>query len=369
MNFAQISYNIHCNFTNYGSALQSWALSRVIEKLGHKPVLVDYCPDCLADKDPLHPMKNMWDVDRESRQMCELSLPAIRINYHKFDYFYTNHLNRTRKCYTKHNIDELVGDENIDGFICGSDTIFCIDEFGFDDGYYANYPCMKEGYSISYAASFGDAHFTDKELAILNDRIGNFKALGIREHSMLPYLREHTSVPVQQVLDPTLLLDRADYDSIAFPDRLEEHPYLLLYARRYDKRMFDYAEQLASSNNWRIVDISLRACNAGKHRMFYEAGVEEFLSLIRHAEYVVTNSFHGVIMATQYRRPFVVFSREQCDTKIDELLALFNLSERKFVNKKDSIPPFAGYDDAIENIEIARATSLRFLRDALTIPS
>ena len=27
-NIAIISYNIHCNFTNYGSALQSWALSR-----------------------------------------------------------------------------------------------------------------------------------------------------------------------------------------------------------------------------------------------------------------------------------------------------------------------------------------------------
>ncbi|MBR7109845.1 MAG: hypothetical protein IKC90_07375, partial [Akkermansia sp.] len=90
-----VSYNINCNFTNYGSALQSWALSETIKKLGFTPVLIDYCPDILRDKDPLNPMQNMWDTDEESRKECELSLPAIRVNYEKFDRFYTEHFNRS----------------------------------------------------------------------------------------------------------------------------------------------------------------------------------------------------------------------------------------------------------------------------------
>lgn len=49
------------------------------------PVLVDYCPEILADKDPLNPFANMWDKDEESRKMCELTLPAIQENYYKFD--------------------------------------------------------------------------------------------------------------------------------------------------------------------------------------------------------------------------------------------------------------------------------------------
>ena len=57
-----ISYNIYGNFTNYGSALQSWALHQAVASLGHEPVLVDYCPDILADKDPLNPFKNMWEL-------------------------------------------------------------------------------------------------------------------------------------------------------------------------------------------------------------------------------------------------------------------------------------------------------------------
>ena len=151
-----ISYNIYGNFTNYGSALQSWALHQAIKRIGdYQPVLVDYCPDVLMDRDPLNPFKNMWDQDEDSRRMCELTMPAIRVNYENFENFYTDRFYRTPKKYTSADFNEVVEDEKLDGFVCGSDTIFCIEEFqGFDDGYYANFECMK-GKSVSYAASFG----------------------------------------------------------------------------------------------------------------------------------------------------------------------------------------------------------------------
>ena len=97
-----VSYNIYCNFTNYGSALQSWALCQSIKKIAGnivEPVLVDYCPEILADKDPLNPFANMWDKDEESRRMCELTLPAIRENYYKFDRFYHERFTRSSKKY------------------------------------------------------------------------------------------------------------------------------------------------------------------------------------------------------------------------------------------------------------------------------
>ena len=170
-----VSYNIYCNFTNYGSALQTWALHQAIKKVAGDmidPVLVDYCPEILADKDPLNPFANMWDKDEESRRMCELTMPAIRENYYKFDRFYHERFTRTSKRYTAQNFNGICKDEEISGFVCGSDTIFCPDEFGFDDGYYANYECMKK-HSVAYAASFGDPHFTDETYKVLNDRLQN----------------------------------------------------------------------------------------------------------------------------------------------------------------------------------------------------
>jgi len=366
-NFGIVSYNIHCNFTNYGSALQSWALSQSINKLGNgkwQAKLIDYCPDILSDKDPLNPMKNMWDKDEESRKMCELSLPAIRENYKKFDDFYNKKFNKTKNVYTSNNFDNVIKDENIDGFVCGSDTIFCIDEFGFDDGYYANYSCMKNGYTISYAASFGDSHFDSKSYSILNERLKNFKALGIRENEMVPYIKQHINVDVQRVMDPTLLLNSDEYKCITEP-RLEKEKYLLLYARRHNNKMSEYAEMIAKKKGWKIIEISLQATNANRHKMFYEAGVEEFLSLVKNAEYVVTNSFHGMIFSVQFRKQFVIFSREQCNTKIKELLDTFGLSDRMLVDGKETYNENIDYDGVHDKIEIEREKSFKFLKEKL----
>lgn len=297
-----VSYNIYCNFTNYGSALQSWALCQSIKKIAGnivEPVLVDYCPEILADKDPLNPFANMWDKDEESRKMCELTLPAIQENYYKFDKFYHKRFERTCKKYTAQ----------------------------------------------------------------------NFNAIGLRENQMIPYVASHVDVPVQRVIDPTLLLTSNEYDKIA-DERLENEKYLLLYSRRYNPHMEAYAEKLAAENGWKIVEISLRAKNAEKtnRRMFYEAGVEEFLSLTKYAECVVTNSFHGAIFAVQYSKPFYVFSRELCDTKIKELLALFGLTDHLLVSGAEDKGNLndINYEVVHSRIAEARKKSLEFLHIELT---
>lgn len=364
--FGTISYNIYCNFTNYGSALQTWALHQAIKKLGHTPVLVDYCPDILADKDPLNPFANMWDQDEESRRMCELTLPAIRENYVKFDRFYGKAFDRTSVKYTPENFEGILQNEQLDGFVCGSDTIFCLDEFsGFEDGYFANYPCMK-GRSISYAASFGDTKISEEDYSTLRDRLQNFKAIGLREYKMCSYAQRNVIVPVCRTIDPTLLLDACEYQVIT-EERLHEEKYLLLYARRYNPEMEAYARKIADENGWKIVEISLRATNAGMgHRMFYEAGVEEFLSLVKFAEYVVTNSFHGLMFSVIFRKDFVVFSRESGDNKIFEALDLFGLRNHLMTIHGPEKVLVSDYDAVHRRIAEAREESIEFLNMAVS---
>lgn len=359
-----VSYDIHANFTNYGSALQSWALNQVIGRLGYYPVMVDYCPDVLKDKDPLNPFTNMWDKDEESRRMCELTMPAIRENYHKFEKFYTDRFNRS-KPYTRENFHEIT--DEVDSFVCGADTIFSPDEFGLDDGYFANYDCMKNN-AVAYAASFGDPHFDEKSYAALDKKILNFRALGIRESLMIPYLKERMSVPVEKVIDPTLLLKKSDYEEITDRKRLVEERYLLYYSRRYNPKAEEYARSLARKNGWKIVEISLRATNEEKgHVMFYQAGVEEFLSLVKHAEFIVTNSFHGMIFSVQFQKQFVVFSRELCNTKIEELLKLFGLQDRMLVSGEEKYEYDIDYEKVESNIARARNFSVAFLKRELEL--
>ena len=367
----QVSYNINCNFTNYGSALQTWALSRAIDRigveLGIQSKLIDYCPRVLEDSDCLNPTKKMWDTDVEARRQVEMMIPAIRENYEKFESFYTRRFRRTRKKYTDNNFNDVVNDEEISGFVCGSDTIFCINEFnGFVEGYFANFDCMR-GRSVSYAASFGDPSFSDQDYIVLNDRLQNFLALGIRENSMLPYVREHVGVRAEHTIDPTLLAEASLYDTLIAERQIDER-YILLYSRRYNKTMEQYAERLAEEMGAKLVEISIRSTNAEKgHIMRYDAGIEEFLSLVKHAECVVTNSFHGVIFAVQLMTPFYCFSREQGDTKIGEVMDLFGLSDRILVNGTEYVSPVIDFTDVHRRIAEAREPAEVFLRYALTL--
>ena len=315
----------------------------------------------------MHPFKNMWDTDEQSKRMVELTMPAIRENYEKFERFYTERFRRTKKKYHDNDFESIVDDEDISSFVCGSDTIFCIDEFkGFVEGYWANFQCMR-GNAVAYAASFGDAHFQRQDYVTLDARLKNFCAIGLREPQMLPYVADHVDIPVQRVVDPTLLLNREDYGQIISP-RLVEGDYLLLYSRRYNKAMEDFAIKLAQEKNLKVVEISLRATNVDRgHIMMYGAGVEEFLSLIKYSQCVVTNSFHGMIMSVQFEKLFYGFSREQCDTKVLELLQLMGLSNRLLVTGQEPVMDNIDYEPVQSRIEIHRTESLDYLRTALSI--
>lgn len=366
--FGIVSYNKYANFTNYGSALQSWALNTVINKvgesMGYRAMFVDYCPDILANFDPLNPYRNMWDQDVEARKRIEFSMPAIRENYEKFMLFYDKQFLHTKEKYTSKNFNTICERENIDGFICGSDTIFCYKEFGFDDGYFANYDVMRNGYSVAYAASFGDTDFDKIDKKALKAKLRNFRYLALRESQFLDFAREVTEVEVEQVIDPTLLLTAADYDTIVAPRQIDE-PYVLLYSRRFNPIMTAYADRLSKELAVKVVDISLCSSNQNDHIMRYNAGVEEFLSLVKHAECIVTNSYHGILFSIIYKRPFYLFSREQCDTKNAQVLQMLDLRECSMVTGEELLNNTIDYDKVHKIIGIRREQSLSVLIDEM----
>lgn len=358
--------SLHCNFTNYGTALQAWALGKALSNfnIGYDITvkLIDYCPVTMTDKDPLNPMDNMWDNDDIARKMCEELLPDIHENYNKFVEFYHRQCNLSSKTYNSNNFDDIV-EENFDLFVCGSDSIWDFTEFGIDDVYWANKSSMKNR-AIAYAPSFQDSYFKysfeDKEKILSLMR--NFSYIGLRDLAPIPDIQEKTDCLIQRVLDPTLLLTKDDYDEIT-SDRLIENDYLLYYSRRYNPIMEACVDNVADKLGLKVVEISIRTLNRGRHILYYSAGVEDFLSLVKHSKFVITNSFHCLIFAMHFKKDFYVFGREHCNNKIQELLTLLGVHNR-FLN--DNVMDFTSidYESVYEKLQTERMKSVDFLVNA-----
>jgi hypothetical protein len=126
-----------------------------------------------------------------------------------------------------------------------------------------------------------------------------------------------------------------------------------------------FADKVAKENGWKVVEISLRANNADRHIMRYDAGVEEFLSLVKNAEYVVTNSFHGMIFSTLFNRDYNAFVREEGNTKIEQLLQSFGLADR-IISSSAACPSYGiDYGKVQATIQPQRENSLYVLKEEL----
>ena len=217
----------------------------------------------------------------------------------------------------------------------------------------------------AYAARYGDYDMPDSDIPELRKRLANFNAIALRENEHKAAVEHLVSAPVFKVIDPTLLLPSEQYETITVePEQAE--PYLLLYSRRGNDSMQQFAERYAAENHLRVIEISLNARNAEKHTMRYDAGVEEFLGLVKNASIVITNSFHGMIFAVQFRRPFYIFSRKLCNNKIEEVLDLFGITDRMLTSGHEPEAAPIDYDAVHNRIGKAREESLRILRDEIT---
>lgn len=365
-----VSYNIHGNFTNYGSVLQSFALQEaIVQHYGSEiePIVLNYWPKAIIGRDQLNPLKGITGTTVEFQKMINDSMPAIIENYRKIQKFVASHYILSKSEYCYQNFNQSMYAERLDGYIVGSDAIWMVDFFGKDDGFWGNYDSMKSSNTIAYATSFGESSMTGERLDYLEECIKNFKAVGIRESKYFEFIKSHTNVDVKRVVDPTLLLRVSDYSRI-ISDRVITEPYILIYSRKYNPEMDKFADELADRYGYKVVEISLRYTNKTKHVMFYHAGIEEFLSLIKYSENVITNSLHATIFSILFHRPVSFFERENAGNKVRELFNQYKLQNMQVHSGTEPIiQKEIDFDRVDEMIEINRKSSLEFLGRALLV--
>lgn len=351
---------------NYGASLQAFALQSFIRKLGYPCKIINF------ETRRFKASREMFSASpRRPKEWVKMGarLPYYRVLKRRqalFDQFTENCLDTTPLYRTEREVVEHATD--FDCIICGSDQIWNLskkDAPAANPVYFLNFP--KQQRRVAYAASFGSwvREAPQREGEFL-PWLRQFDAISVREESGAAYLRGKNLL-CTVVIDPTLLLDAESYEQIRAPRQIEGQ-YVLLFSWSCGKEVLHVAKRTAAALGLPLYQITPppRAMFQGIPRKL-DAGPREFLSLIRYADWVVTDSFHGTAFSVTYEKDFFsVVSRNGSDTRIDSLLSRLGLKERMIRAEDLESWEHTDYEAARERKASLRKESTEFLKSALT---
>lgn len=330
------------NTTNYGGALQAYALCRVLNSMGYvcEQLDIDFTGKFvnLNRKKSrfsrfLKPVKLLYAqfLKFKCRKMIHQQKDTQKL-WEKAFYDFTYHkIPHSKRQYNQKNVAECVRDYDV--FIVGSDQVW--NPLWYYEPFFLTF--VPEGKKkISYAASISQAQLSDQVKEIYAAHLKTFDAVSVREYQSVELLTEFLNMRVEQVLDPTLLLAKNAWLELV-SERMIDSPYVLCYFLGNDGNMRQLAKQYAKQTKKILVNIKNATAILHTNDIQYgdialdAPSPDEFLSLIKFADVVFTDSFHACVFSIIFEKQFWSFSRfefKDMSSRMETLMQLFGLEKR-----------------------------------------
>ncbi len=353
----------HCAH-NYGAVLQCYALQEYLKGLGHDVKIINYRPKYLLDPYKIvdksgfkcfNPLRIAKSIIREI-----LLIPIRYVRHYNFSKFIKSKLKLTSAVKK----DEIPS--SFDIYIVGSDQVWNPRiTRGFDNAYFCNFPFPKaDRLYLSYAASMEANRMDDENSAFCQKALLNFDSISVREKELKDLLQPLTDKTIYQVLDPTLLLSRKNWEKIT-PRSCNKEKYVLTYQVRERKETEAIAQYIADQLGATVINL-VAWVRLRKNLGYQTVSPENFIGMIKNAECVVTTSFHGTAFSIIYNKPFYAIRlNDGNDSRVASLLTSLNL-ENRFINL-DSLPEFSTIDYNKPNhyLECLRQDSENYIYNAI----
>lgn len=321
---------------NYGSVLQTYATQRVLENIGVQCEIIDYISPYRAKKPLFLEYPPRLEGKKAKRTLYYIAkVPSFILKDITFGGFIKKHINLSSKQYIT-NADLLAEVPKADIYITGSDQVWNSKyNHGVDGSYYLNF-APENATRIAFVSSFGRNALSAEEEKSVKPMLQKYKAISVREDSAVDILSK-MKIKSICLIDPTLQLDKSEWMSLS-SKRLVKEKYLLLFLLyNEDNGATEYAVQVARKNGLKIVKLSWELQKPKEiDYLFTHRPPEDFLSLFLNADFVVTNSFHGVAFSINLNRQFAFVQRTEFNGRIESLLRLTDLENRKVVDHNNT---------------------------------
>lgn len=357
---------------NYGSVLQTYALQKYLE-LEHGLVaeVINFIPDGQEELYKLFaPVKSPRNI------IGNLLKTPIYFKFEKRKKAFKNFRGRVRislgSYRSKNDFSHIL--DKYDMIIVGSDQVWNPDCVDFSPIY------LLDGIHVpikaSYAPSVNEKKIDDVQwyLQCVND----FDFVSVREVAAQRYLQVEGNrrfgvdfKNVEVTIDPTLLLNKEEYEKIA-SSPLIEGDYIFAYSVYNDPEYLKWLQQIASVSGLTIVSMitgnnSYKLLKNKAIILPEDQSPNAFLSGIQHAKYVVTNSFHGTAFSIIFKKNFYYFGDYQKDERIKTIIDNFSLQQCCVQDaKKEYFMMETQYEDYEGNLKRVRKTSEKYLKEVVS---
>lgn len=305
----KISILTHPLGANYGGILQAFALSTYLKKLGHEVIVLNRQP-------------NLPFLKRLIKSvLMAINHPRYKNpRYYHLINFINKYINYTKPISTTTQMSRFVKKNDINLVIVGSDQVWRKDfamKYGFN--YFLDF--VPDGIKkISYAASFGLSQweYSEEQTDQIKKLISSFNAISIREDEGLILCNNYLGVEAEHVLDPTMLLKVEDYNKITNP-RIVKDNYIFVYWLGSEDKKKEALSNI-EINKKKIIDLSLRSDRP-------LISIEDWLSYIKYADYIVTDSFHGCVFSVIFQKQFIVHTNNSGGNgRLNSLFRILNIN-------------------------------------------
>ena len=348
---------------NYGAVLQAYAMKTVCEKIGYNAHVVNYWPTPEVPNKSVKRLKTRITA-KKIKHTAKTAASAVYMQKKiaAFLEFRKHWLSESEECISARQIEAL----GYDAYIIGSDQIWNYNITGgrLNPIYFGGFAVNAQ--KVIYAGSAHDTPFPlDFEKRFTSMLLKTSAEISIREQKLADYVEKLTGIKHPVVLDPTLLAGRDLLDQLTQGQPVETEPYILIY--QIDKNPYSDISVKTLESAFRCKTYTMTLPRIGSiHGRRGTASPEEFLTLLKNAKMVITNSFHGIALSLLYEKQFFVYEHSGVMTRIDSLLDLVGLEDRKVRLVSDiDISKTIDYDSVNQRLVAARHYSLNYLKGAL----
>ena len=271
-----------------------------------------------------------------------------------------------------------VGAQRYDAVMVGSDQLWT--PAGVRSRFYNLLFVPDRIKKVAFATSFGVNAIPDSQRAITKKYLSRIEHISVREIQGAKIIKELTGRNVVVALDPTLMYTGQEWSAFFPVERRFDQPYIFAYFLGKNPAHREVVQNLAKKTGKMIVtcphlDEYVESDDYfGDHRC-YDVSPVDFLNLIRNADLICTDSFHGSVFSILNHKQFMTFNRfnqaekQSRNSRIDSLFSLLGLEKRRYSNLNADLGALMeapiDYATVDENLENLRKQTRAFLKEAL----